>query len=254
MRVKFEQYLEPAVSIDVNVNDSRQMAQLDRPENPFVASNVIWTLNLDATPVYAIRPQGPFAGDIYEVLRVFFKQQQLQNGAERVAIPGYLVGQTRLLNGQVVPVILPERMGLDNWNTGALALAIRQNIAPNDQLTQEQQDLAGQEIGRFLDRIHHEFRNLGITPQDRALNYAATNALVVSEAIAREAGRGYRLDSVEVGRSPICRLGSDCWDVTLTFFHPSRRLEMARTVSKVCVDVTDVVPVIVGKERSWYVN
>ncbi len=61
------------------------------------------------------------------------------------------------------------------------------------------------------------------------------------------------LDGIDVEVSPICRPGSECWDVKLTFFDPARRLERARRVYRFTVDVSDVVPVTVGTVRAWSV-
>ena len=36
-------------------------------------------------------------------------------------------------------------------------------------------------VENFLNRVYYEFRNLGVTPQERALNYSATNAFQVSQ-------------------------------------------------------------------------
>jgi hypothetical protein len=77
--------------------------------NPHVAEAITWTLNLDATPIYAIRPDGAFAAQTYERLRQFLADQV--NGkvrAERVSLPGYLVGTQTLLTGQKVGVVVPE--------------------------------------------------------------------------------------------------------------------------------------------------
>ena len=65
---------------------------------------------------------------------------------------------------------------------------------------------------------------------------------------------GLDLDTIEVERSPICRPESDCWDVKLTFFNPSKVFEQARKVYRFTVDVSDVVPVTVGSVRSWFVR
>ena len=62
------------------------------------------------------------------------------------------------------------------------------------------------------------------------------------------------LDTIEVERSPICRQYSDCWDVKLMFFNPSKVFEQARKVYRFTVDVSDVVPVMVGDVRSWFVR
>ena len=96
-------------------------------------------------------------------------------------------------------------------------------------------------------------RNLGLTSQERALNYAATNAFQVQKVFQRAIEDETQLDAIEVGTSPVCRPGADCRDVKLTFFNPTRRLEQARKVFRFTVDVTDVVPVTVGTVRQWHV-
>jgi PatG Domain len=80
-------------------------------ENPYEAESLIWTLNLDATPVYAIIPAGPYAAVAYERLRQAF-QGQLQDGVEIVSVPGLMVGNVRLLSGQVVPGLVPSVRGM----------------------------------------------------------------------------------------------------------------------------------------------
>jgi hypothetical protein len=82
---------------------------------------------------------------------------------------------------------------------------------------------AGQ--GSFLNRIYYDLRNLGTTSQDRALNFAATNAFQAASTFAEAVATEMELDSITVEKSPFCRLDSDCWDVKLKFFDPenSRR-------------------------------
>jgi len=103
----------------------------------------------------------------------------------------------------------------------------------------------------FLDRVYYELRNLGVTSQERAINYAATNAYQVGAVFERAANERLELDTIDVERSPICRPGSDCWDVKLVFFNPTRRMEQARKVYRFTVDVSHVIPVTVGAIRSW---
>src|SRR5208337_3335400 len=139
--------------------------------------------------------------------------------------------------------------GMHPWNTPAL---IKSVLGEN-----QDQEKTG-DIQNFLDRVYYEIRNLGMTPQERAINYAATSAFrtdfkeklnytVYSDAITAK----LKLDSIGVERSPICRPGSDCWDVKLTFFDPTKRLERARRVYRFTVDVSDVIPVTVGPVRHW---
>ena len=63
-----------------------------------------------------------------------------------------------------------------------------------------------------------------------------------------------QLDTIDVERSPICRPDSDCWDVKLIFFNPSKVFEQARKVYRFSIDVGDLVPVTVGSVRSWFVR
>ena len=92
-------------------------------DNPWEAASIIWTLSFDQTPLYAIVPAGPFAAKIYDLLREFL-DDQVNGRVEMVSIPGRLAGQARLLNGQVVPVVIPEPRGMYSWTTGALIKAV----------------------------------------------------------------------------------------------------------------------------------
>jgi hypothetical protein len=99
----------------------RMLTYLD--QNPWDAAAIEWTLSLDATPVYAIRPRGPFAAEAYKTLRGFLKDR-LDGRCERVSIPGVLAGKATLLNTQSVPVIAPDLRGMYSWTTAALVDAV----------------------------------------------------------------------------------------------------------------------------------
>jgi hypothetical protein len=220
--------------------------------SPWDAAAIEWTLVLDGTPIYAIRPQGPYAAQAYEELRRFL-QDQLDAGVERVSIPGVIWGKTTLLMGQVVPVIVPERRGMRSWTTTALIQAVAGPAPAEGASQQEKESHAQRQAGvrDFLDRVYHEHRNLGMMPQERALNFAATNAYQAENVYESAMKQSMDLESIQVTRSPICRPGSDCWDVELYFFYPQRQVQTVRKVYRFTVDVSDVVPVTVGPTRSW---
>ena len=109
-------------------------------------------------------------------------------------------------------------------------------------------------ITNFLQRVYSEVRNLGLEPRDRALNFAATNAFQIERVFTQVAAAGLQLDQIDVERSPICRLDSDCWDVVLYFFNPANVLGEARRAFRFTVDVSDVVPVLIGDIREWAVR
>jgi cyanobactin maturation PatA/PatG family protease len=223
-------------------------------EHPWDAAAVEWTLSLDGTPIYAIRPRGPFAADAYKVLRDFLREQ-LDEGVERISVPGVLGGKTTLLMGQAVPVIVPELRGMYSWTTKALVDAVVGPApvdAPAEERTKHEHKSTG--LRNFLDRVYHALRNLGVMPADRAINFAATNAYSIEktfEAALKEKEK-MELESINVVRSPICRPSSDCWDVEIFFFFPDRQVQTVRKVYRFTVDVSDLVPVLIGPTRSWF--
>jgi hypothetical protein len=220
--------------------------------HPWDAASLEWTLSLDGHPVYVIRPQGPFAAEIYQQLREFL--QHRVNGVERFSIPGVLAGETRLLLGQTVPVIVPDPRAMYSWNTDALVQAVvgRPPGARARAAAREQHARRTATLQNFLERVYHELRNLGVAPQERAINFAATNGFEAGRIFEQALQENMELDSIHVVRSPVGRQGSDCWDVELYFFYPERQVQTVRRVFRYTVDVSDVVPVTVGPVRSWF--
>lgn len=206
------------------------------------AEAMIWTLNIDGIPVYAIEPEGQFAALSYLRL-VDLLYQQEKEGVERVSIAGTIHGTVRLYHGTMVPCIAPTLRGMFNWNAQALADAAG-TVPPADERR------AGFD-GEFLHRVFYEMRNPGIEPEHRALNFAATNAFLTGDAFKEMAGQGMVFEGATVERSPISRPDSDCWDVQISFFNPNRIADQPRKIYRITVDVSDVVPVTIGQIRSW---
>jgi cyanobactin maturation PatA/PatG family protease len=256
-RDSFKQ-LMPAVTIDntaipANPYDARQMVDY-LGENLSEAKALIWTLNLELTPIYAIEPVGGFARDAYSVLQELLSGQiQPEDNEEfvqRVSIPGILPGRSvKLFSGQVIPVIEVHNIrGLYGWKVNNLVTAAIDTVRAA--ATDAQEDAIRRTLSSFLNRIYYDLRNLGTTSQDRALNFAATNAFQAASTFAQAVAEGMELDSITVEKSPFCRMDSDCWDVKLKFFDPenSRR---AKKVFRFTIDVSDLIPVTLGEVRSW---
>ena len=243
---------EPAPGVTPNPFDPAQMLK-HLQKNPWDAAAIIWTLNLDGTTIYAVTGEGPFAAEIYVRLRAFLDDHIELQASERVSIPGRISGKARLMNGQTVPVIVPELRGMYSWTTQGLVhavvgapLAANASAAEKDARAKKQQGLR-----EFLDRIYFQLFNLGITAQDRAINFAGTNAFNIEKVYESAMKEEMDLDTIEVERSPICRPESDCWHVKLFFFFPDRQVQTVRKIYRFTVDVSDVVPVTVGPVRSW---
>jgi len=227
-----------------NPNDMEQLlAYFDA--NPWDAKSVKWTLSVDATPIYAIAPTGPFAADAYVVLRRFLSEK-VSAGVEMCSIAGTISGKTTLLNGQSVPTVAPEIRGMGNWNAHDLAAAVGK--------VKKKEEATAEGVTNFLERVYFELRNLGASPQERAINFAAANAFQIEQVFEKAYKENLELDSIDVERSPLCRPDSDCWDVKLHFFYPERQVQTVRRVYRFTVDVSDVVPVTVGPMRSWFVR
>jgi cyanobactin maturation PatA/PatG family protease len=219
------------------------MSLLDYIEqNPWEAQSLIWTLNLDATPIYAIVPSGSYANIAYDRLRSFLADTNV----ERVSIPGYIGGSVRLMSGQVVPVIIPEVRGLYSWSVSALVSSVTAATLPAAVTT----DQVRNRIEDYVNRVYYDYRNLGVTPKERALNFSATNAFQASTAIASATSEALVLDTISVEKSPICRPDSDCYDVKLIFFDPENN-QRANRVYRFTIDVSEVIPVTIGQVRSW---
>ena len=256
-RDSFKQMM-PAVEIGgtqipANPYDARQMVDY-LGNNLSEAKSLLWTLNLELTPIYAIEPSGSFAREVYaalqELLAGHVEAEDGENYIERVSIPGRITGRTvRLFSGQVVPIIEPESpRGMYGWRVNTLVDAALSAVRTEQGGTDDEQ--MRRTLSSFLNRIYYDLRNLGATSQDRALNFAATNAFQAAQTFSEAIGAGMELDDINVQKSPFGRIDSDCWDVQLKFFDPenSRR---AKKVFRFTIDVSDLIPVSLGEVRSW---
>jgi len=234
------------------------------------ADAITWTLTIDSIPIYAVKPLDVFGLGFFAALLDALWHQEVSHedpahfrsivapapeaaavaprvafpprgGVTRVSMAGWVdsANTTKLLNGTIVPTLITDWRGFYQWDLFTL-------FGPDPGAWP-----AGAE--GFLERIYNEFRNVGISPQDRALNYSAMNAYNTKKIFTDVASKEMRLDTVEVDRSVICRPDSDCHDVTYRFFNPTQVLTQARQVYQYTIDVSDVVPVAVGPMRQWQV-
>lgn len=249
--------------IPPNPYDARQMVRYLQ-DNPSEAKSLIWTLNLELTPIYAIEPQGPFAYSIYEYLVDFLAGQILASDEdeyiERVSVPGLSTGATKkLFSGQVVPVIEAiNTRGMYGWKINALIQRVLDALPPDT--SEEIRQKVANSLRSFLQRIYYDLRNLGQTSSERAINFSATNTFQYANALATilqfdsaEREAVLQLDSIDVEKSPFCRMDSDCWDVKIKFFDPEND-QRAKKVLRYTIDVSDLMPVTLGEPRIWDVS
>lgn len=258
-RDSFKQLMAPAVfngvPVPPNPYDARQLVEHLR-QMPSEANALIWTLNLELTPIYAVEAVGPYSAEINAILVDFLAGANVGNLSpehiERISVPGKLSSRSvRLYSGQVVPVVeIDSPRGLYAWQSNRL---IENSLNELDVKGAAEREVTAATLRTFLDRVYYELRNLGRLSSDRALNFAATNAFQATRVFAEAVTTGLRLDHVEVEQSPYARPESDAWDVKLKFFDPEN-LRRARQVFRFTIDVSDVMPVTMGEVRSWSVS
>ncbi|BAY91220.1 PatA/PatG family cyanobactin maturation protease [Tolypothrix sp. PCC 7601] len=161
------------IAVPANPYDSRQMVDY-LAASPSESRSLIWTLNIELTPIYAIEPQGAFARDTYAVLQELLAGQiqaeTSEEFVERVSIPGVLTGKTvKLFSGQIVPLIAPQNpRGMYGWKINTLVSAAIETVQTT--VGDAQEESIRRTLSNFLNRIYYDLRNLGTTSQDRALN------------------------------------------------------------------------------------
>jgi cyanobactin maturation PatA/PatG family protease len=254
--------LDPPVRVQPNPYDVFQLVDYLN-QRPSESTKLVWTLNLDLTPIYAIEAEVAYPEEVYSTLREALRNGALptddENYVSRASIPGVLTDRTiQLYSGQVVPVVVAQARGLYTWKEAALINGVIEALRPTHPDMDE--NYVRQLTRIFLDKVYYECRNLGVTAPDRALNFAATNAYQVGSAIARgitsgqlvpgSEGELFTLDSIEVTKSPYCRMDSDCWDVRIKFFSPEND-RRAKSVYQFTIDVSREMPVSLAPEHQF---
>lgn len=223
--------------------------------NPPVST--VYRVFRDAVAGQALNPDDPAERDGY---------------ISRVSVPGVLTNRTtRLYSGQIVPVVEVKSRGLYTWNEAALVDLVLDQVKkdtdapPVADKKQAKVQLRDEEdlkltIRALLDKIYYQFRNLGQTSADRALNFMGTNAFLFGDKIAEgllsaskvpgSTKNLYALDTITVAKSPYCRVGSDCQDVTVTFYDPEdeRRSRLSYLFT---IDVSDELPVTLAPVHTF---
>ncbi len=205
--------LMPTITIDnlelpSNPYDARQMVDY-LESNLSETKSLIWTVNLELTPIYAIKPVGAFAAEIYQVMQYMLAGQILpesdEDYVERVSIPGMLTEETvKLFSGQIVPVIkVNSPRGMYGWKVNTLIESALETVSAEHEIADEAR--MRRSLTSFLNRIYYDLRNVGQIARDRALNFAATNAFQAVQTFSQAVALGMELHSIEVEKSPFCR-------------------------------------------------
>ena len=284
--------------IPANPYDPRQLNSY-LAENPWVSDKITWVVKHENMPMYALEAE-PAAGMAWGGTPTFDKDGRITgfdqayppvsmvhktfrdallgqalvpddpNYISRVSVPGRLTGRTvRLFSGQVLPLVTVQATGLYTWSESALIESLVTEIdVKRDATVGPAPDSQSVRLilRAFLDKVYYQFRNLGQSGPDRALNYAATNAFsLVSELangflsgqiLPRQPGQApplYALNDISVQKSQFARHDAECYDVVITFFDPTNDRQ-AKVAYLTPVDVTEVLPVVLGPTRQFLIS
>ena len=210
-------------------------------KTPSDAELISWILTIDETPAYHIVPRGAFARDTYARLVEFL--EDMTEGVERISVAGVTAGVSWLSSGIDVPSLVPELRSLASWTTDALVKSV---------VGEKSEEAKRGQITDFLQRIYFDLRSRGTTPSERAVNFAATEALTdLNDVFGDALKRGLQLDEISVESAPIVRPQSQVLDVKLAFFDPENTHRAGRTY-RISVDVSTPLPARIGEGfRSW---
>lgn len=266
-------------------------------ESPWMSHALTWVCKVDGQVTFALEAEVPYGmawgGDIelvrdrsnnisgiehaappvspvYKVFREALLGQTLPSDdprfVSRISLPGVLTDRVvRLYNGQLVPLATIQPAGLYTWNEAALVDSVMENV--NESVTARNVDRPDPEhvrqtVRAIMDKVYFEFRNLGTSAPDRALNFAATNIFQISATLAEGLLSArlvpqadgptslYALDDIAVTKSPFTRLGSDNWVVTASFFDPENE-RRARVAVQMTLDVSVNPPVTLAPARQF---
>jgi len=239
----------------------------DNRNYPGAVASLIWTLTINDIPIYAIRPQGSYTAETYRILVDFLRDQVVGDTviddhdpndvknykSDRMAVAGHIVGNTMLLNGQVVPVIEPSPRGLHNWSTSRLIALVLATFGEGSNTPAGK--VLADTLWQLFDKLYFQLQNLGVTSADRAINMAGTNVYALVETWAQKAknqsGPLLMIQDIRAEPAKVARPGTDSWDVIVTMFNPAATLTEARHVTRITIDVGDVMPVVVGRAVTW---
>ncbi len=243
--------------------------------NAFMASQLIWLLNMNSTPMYSISPNlANFSEPIYLILEQFladnvginsgiysqyttdlssgkakpkdplpkgmFIRDKDQDDLMRMVLPGYVSGKSKLINGNYIISVTPVAYGLKDWTLNALVDSLK--------ITEPE---VKKQLTSILNRLYVSTLNKGQAPDDRALNYSLYNIVELSDIVKEVVTNKLQLSGYKIVPSKISRQNSISREVQLSFFDPENT-NKASTTYAMQIDVSGVTPVMIGETQKWY--
>jgi hypothetical protein len=198
-----------------------------------VAEDVIWILQQETTPIYALKPEGPFAVWIYAKLAAALRPNA-EHWHYHIAVAGRLSGSSvKLSGGKELPVLVPNYRSMFSMG---LKFELRAKREPTSSAA----------FISFAKDAYGYVINPGDFPKRRAENYALSiflQATLSEGAIRPLVQNEYRISEIAAKPAPNAPDGT-LWDVTIS-------LKSANSQNKGewrgTIETSDICPMIVGR-------
>ncbi|WP_298512112.1 S8 family serine peptidase [uncultured Kordia sp.] len=253
--------------------------------NIFMISQLIWLLNVNASPMYTISPRlATFSDPIYLIMTHFLADnvginytsyskylmklndykndpdKQAQYKKELKNLPKDLFTKDDNKDDVMrmsLPGYISGRSKLINGNyiqaVTPVAYGLKdwtlEALLKSMGIKKESEDKKG--LVSVLNRLYVEALNKGQSPDDRALNYCLYNILEISTIVKETVKQKQQFSSYKIVPSKVTRQNSIVREVQLTFFDPKNTNKAATTYSME-VDVSGITPVLIGRIEEWY--
>lgn len=175
---------------------------------------------------------------IGKVKQSFKNKKQSSSDVMRMSLPGYISGQSQLMNRNMVQSVTPVAYGLSDWNVDKLVYpSLSKGVKT--------------QVENILNRLYVTAVNKGVTPDERALNYSLINIITIQDIITEAAKAKMQFSHFNIKASAIQRQHSIVREVQLTFFDPADTRKASTTYS-MSVDVSGITPIIIGNIDEWF--
>lgn len=206
--------------------------------HPEASSELDWTIEVGGKPTYVLQigdDGADYAGDSLRSLVRSMSGPISSNAASDpvlVAVGGRLTGDTRTVDGILLPVLIPSPSAMFSWTPRTLLRSAQGPIPAS--------------LGSTLNLFHELSKQAGQRPTDRAMNFLATQPAALAPVLGSAEERGVALNSISTGAHNINLFGLDRIDVTL-HFKPIRQRSTASLDAIFTVDVSTASPFMTGR-------
>lgn len=251
---------------------------------PAEARRLHWVMRVNGERRYAIRPVGPYAGQVFDMLAAL-ALGKARGEVSVSSVPGWATGDIVVLRdgSHVRELRVNSLRGLYGWQPAQVAAQSLSAVHAHamdgpstprpagpavdagdgaviglsesaDVQWPRLRERPGPEVeaalADYLQLVSFRSDQEPEVSRERALNFCATNGFQAAMAFADAMADGMEFEDYRLEYSPFARVSGGCWDVVIVFRDPVRGRRALREY-RLTVDIGDVMPVSVGRLRRW---